>query len=88
MKLWRTEYAPPSEPAIGLGSEGFRTAQLKEYRSEFSGALAKIIHDHLMRGQVRDCKPLDPEWTKWLLEAHAILSEVRSGSEMCPDLRV
>ena len=64
MRKWRTTFTPPQEQAIGLGPNGFRTAQLKEYPREFSGALAQVIHDHLMCSQVRECEPTDPEWTK------------------------
>lgn len=87
MKRWRTS-TPPTEQAIGLGPDGFRTALLKEYPREFSGALAQVIHDHLQSNPSRTCENVDPEWTTWLREAHAALSEVQADKAMKPDLQV
>lgn len=93
MRRWQTDYTPPKEQSIGLGPDGFRTAQLKEYPREFSGALAQVIHDHLSGlsgNRVRECDPeaVNPEWIEWLHNAHKLLSEVQPEKAMCPNLQV
>ena len=76
--------------AIGLSKTGgFQTAQLKEYPSSFSKALAQATFDSLLRRH-RKCDnraggTINAEMKDWVDQVRAVCSTVRETAEMLPD---
>ena len=76
--------------AIGLSkSGGFQTAQLKEYPTAFSKALAQATFDSLLRRH-RKCDTrfggaISAESLEWVDQVRAVCSTVRDSAEMLPD---
>ena len=57
-KVWKSEPAEISEPAIGKMPDGtFRTSALKEYPQEFCGGLAQVVADYILQKSPRNLAP-------------------------------